>query len=332
MGEEEATKRPATEQELNKMKEMLDEGLNAGSLGLSTGLWYPPNRPATLDEVVTLTNVVAQHGGLYSTHMRDESEKMIEAVEEALEIGRASHVPVIISHHKAHGKKNFGQVKHSLAIIEQAMKHQEVSLDVYPYMASSTILRKDNIEDGMKVLITWCTNMPEASGKYLMDLAEEYNMPWRDLVDKLQPAGAVYFAMLEEDVATVMSFKQTMIGSDGLFFDNHPHPRLWGTFPRVLAKYTREDGTLTLVEAVRKMTSLPASSYGLSHRGLLSPGYYADIVIFDFMTIKDTATFAHPTSPAAGIKEVFVNGKLVYDGTKLSVTTQRPGQLLTRKT
>eukprot|EP00026_Physarum_polycephalum_P007789 Phypoly_transcript_07856.p1 GENE.Phypoly_transcript_07856~~Phypoly_transcript_07856.p1 ORF type:complete len:517 (+),score=80.21 Phypoly_transcript_07856:74-1552(+) len=331
MGEQEATKRPATEEELQKMKELLSEGLAAGSLGLSTGLWYPPNKPATTDEVVALTNVVAQRGGLYSTHMRDEAEHLLEAVEEALTIGKSSKLPIVISHHKSHGTKNFGKVKDSLARIEQALSSQEVSLDVYPYMASSTILRKESIEDDMKVLITWCKPVPEASGKYLMDLAKEQNMHWRDLVDKLQPAGAVYFCMHEEDVQTVMKFKQTMIGSDGLFFDLHPHPRLWGTFPRVLGKYAREEGTLSLPEAVRKMTSLPAHTYGLQNRGIIASGYFADIVIFDPKTVKDTATFENPATPAAGIKAVLVNGKIVYDGANLEVTAERPGQLLTRE-
>lgn len=330
MGEEEALKRPATKEEVEKMKEILTDALKNGSLGLSTGLWYPPNRHATTDEVVSLTNVVAQHGGLYSTHMRDEAEKLMEAVEETLTIGKSSKIPVVISHHKSHGKANFGKVKDSLAIIEQALSSQEISLDVYPYMASSTILRKDNIYDDMKVLITWCKSMPEASGKYLMDLAKQHNMHWSDLVDKLQPAGAVYFSMDEKDVQTVMKFKNTMIGSDGLFFDLHPHPRLWGTFPRVLGKYAREEGTLSLPDAVRKMTSLPAQTYGLQKRGVIATGYFADITIFDPKTVIDTATFEHPTTPAAGIKAVLVNGKVVYDGAQCKVTEHRPGQLLTR--
>jgi N-acyl-D-amino-acid deacylase len=331
MGEEEATKRAATEEELKEMQALLSAGLAAGALGLSTGLWYPPNMPATVDEVIALTNVVAQYGGLYSTHMRNESDQLIEAVEEALTIGKTSKVPIVISHHKCFGKKNYGKVKQTLARIDEALPNQGVSLDVYPYTASSTILRKSNVEDSVKVFITWSKSMPEANGKDLMDLAKQYDLPVDDLIDKLQPAGAVYFCMLEEDVQTVMKYKQTMIGSDGLFFDVHPHPRLWGTFPRVLGKYTREEGTLTLTDAIRKMTSLPALTYGLHQRGNIAPGYFADITLFDPNTIIDTATFELPTSPAAGIKSVFVNGKLVYDGSQFKATAQRPGQLLTRK-
>jgi len=235
----------------------------------------------------------------------------------------------VISHHKTTGVANFGRTAETLTKIEAAMQGQEVGLDVYPYIASSTVLRTQRIEDALKVLITWSKGAPEQAGRELTDIARDWGVDILEAAARLQPAGAIYWMMDEADVQRVLAFEHSMIGSDGLPHDSHPHPRLWGTFPRVLGHYSRELGLFGLEEAVRKMTGLSAARFGLSGRGVVREGAYADLTVFDPATVIDRATFANPMQPAAGIAHVVVNGRAVWSAGK--ATGDRPGRALRRQ-
>jgi N-acyl-D-amino-acid deacylase len=238
-------------------------------------------------------------------------------------------VPVVISHHKTVGVENFGRTALTLPRIAAALARQEIGLDAYPYVASSTVLSAAQAGQATKVLVTWSKSAPETAGRELSAIAREWGIGESEAVDRLQPAGAIYWTMDEADVQRVMRFEHTMIGSDGLPHDAHPHPRLWGTFPRVLGHYCRELGLFDLEEAVRRMTGLPARRFGLSRRGAIAAGAYADIAVFDAATVLDRATFAAPTRPAAGIEHVFVNGRPVWSGGRS--TGERPGRALRRQ-
>src|SRR3546814_146507 len=231
--------RPATGAEIERMKAHVTEALRAGATGFSTGLFYPPARAATTDEVVAVTEAVRPFGGLYATHMRDEGAGLEQSVEETLEIGRRADVPVVISHHKASGTPNHGKVAKTLLRIAEAAKQQRVSLDVYPYAASSTVLLPARLADASRVIVTWSEKMPEVAGRDLDDIAAEHGVDKYEMANRLVPAGAIYFTMAEDDVQRVLRFTGAMIGSDGLPHDPEPHPRLWGTFTRVLGHYSQ---------------------------------------------------------------------------------------------
>ncbi len=323
--------RPATEAETRRMQERLQEALDAGAVGLSTGLFYAPAFHAPPAEIKALARLLKAAGALYTTHMRDEAEHVLDSLEESFDVGRDAGVPVVISHHKTTGVANFGRTHETLPKIQAAMAGQEVGLDVYPYIASSTVLRVQRIEDSLKVLITWSKARPDCAGRELAEIAAE----WGDRGCRrggratCNPLGAIYFMMDEADVQRVLAFAPSMVGSDGLPHDNHPHPRLWGTFPRVLGHYSRELGLFDLETAVRKMTGLSAARFGLKGRGVVAPGNYADLCVFDPETVIDRATFAEPMQPAAGIAYVFVNGKPVWGDGK--PTGERPGRALRRQ-
>lgn len=321
--------RAATEDEIITMRETLLASMRAGAAGLSSGLYYPASRAAPTEEVIELAKVAAGHGGLYATHMRDEADGVEDSIEETLLIGREAGLPVLISHHKVIGPQNFGRSIKTLARIEQAMHSQRVALDVYPYVAGSTVLDPKRCDGRMRVMLTWSKSHPEMAGRDISDIAAEWQCHPIAAAERLLPAGAIYFMLDEADVRRIMAFPHTMIGSDGLPHDLHPHPRLWGAFPRVLGHYSRELGLLTLEEAVRKMTSLPADTLGLKGRGRTVPGAYADLVLFDANRIIDCATFEAPTCPSAGIVLVMVNGEVVWqDG---QTTGRRPGRALRRR-
>jgi N-acyl-D-amino-acid deacylase len=321
--------RPANEAEIARMREIATESLDAGAIGLSTGLYYAPAHAAPTAEVIAVAAPLAARGGLYVTHMRDEAEQVLDSLDETFRIGRDAAVPAVISHHKVTGVANRGRTRETLPRIEAAMKAQPLGLDCYPYTASSTVLRLDAAERAARVLVTWSRARPDLAGKELSAIVRDLGCPLAEAVARLQPAGAIYFMMDEEDVRRVLAFPHTMIGSDGLPHDEHPHPRLWGTFPRVLGHYCREVGLFPLEEAVRKMTGLPAARFGLEGRGVLAAGAYADITVFDPAAVIDTATFEKPTTPAAGIALVMVNGEPVWqDGRQ---TGARPGRVLRRK-
>jgi N-acyl-D-amino-acid deacylase len=260
--------------------------------------------------------------------MRDEGAGVEAAMAEAFRIGREAGLAVIVSHHKTAGVANHGRTRTTLALLDQARKAQEIALDVYPYDACSTILRADFARDARRVIVTWSTPHPEAKGRDLSAIAAAWGLSEEAAIDRLSPAGAVYFDMDEADVRRVLAHPMAMIGSDGIPDDAHPHPRLWGSFPRVLGRYVREEKLLPLEEAVRRMTSLPAERFGLKDRGRIAEGCFADLVLFDPATVTDTATFDRPISAAEGIRQVFVNGEAVWRDGK--VTGARPGRVLRR--
>ena len=318
----------ASAEEIDAMAGQLNNALSQGAIGLSSGLEYPPAEQATMEEMVTLAKVLSRHpDSIYTTHMRDEGEKVVDSVRETLETGRQSGAKVVISHHKCAGPKNYGLSTKTLNMIAEAQEHQDVTLDVYPYTASSTSLIPKFIDDAESILVSWSTPHPECEGKLLSDIATEWNCSELEAAEKLYPAGAVYFQMDEDDLRRIMAYPTTMIGSDGLPGRSKPHPRLWGTFPRVLSRYVREQALLSLQHAIRKMTGLSAETFGLHDRGLIYPGFAADLVLFDPQKVADTATFEEPESPAAGIRRVFVNGELAWaDGIS---TGSRSGRFLT---
>ncbi|HEV8678059.1 MAG TPA: D-aminoacylase [Stellaceae bacterium] len=321
--------RAAGADEIAAMGVRLQEALDAGAIGLSTGLFYAPAFHAPPAEIEALAARLRPAGALYTTHMRDEAEHVLDSLDESFHVGRAAGVPVVISHHKTTGVANFGRTAETLPKIAAAIAGQEIGLDAYPYIASSTVLRTTRIEDALKVLITWSKAAPEQAGRELTDIARDWGVSILEAADRLQPAGAIYWMMDEADVRRVLAFEPTMIGSDGLPHDIHPHPRLWGTFPRVLGHYCREIGLFGLETAVRKMTGLPAARFGLTGRGVVAAGAYADLCVFDAETVIDRATFAEPTLPAAGIEHVFVNGSPVWSEGR--PTGERPGRALRRQ-
>jgi N-acyl-D-amino-acid deacylase len=234
----------------------------------------------------------------------------------------------VLSHHKVQGVANFGRSAETLAVYEEAARLGSACLDCYPYAASSTILQKEAARLAKRVLVAWSKARPEAAGRYLDELATETGQPVDALIDSLQPAGAIYFSMDEADVERILRHPDTMIGSDGLPHDAFPHPRLWGAFPRVLGHYSRDRGLFPLEEAVHKMTGLSAQRFRLAGRGLVRQGYFADLTVFDPAKIADTATFASPMSPAAGIASVWVNGALAWS--EGASTGSRTGRVIRR--
>ena len=228
------------------------------------------------------------------------------------------------------GQANFGRSEETLQLIAEQMQKQAVCLDCYPYEASSTILTLKLLNASKRTVVTWSRSLPEFAGRDLDDVASMLGCSREEAVTRLQPAGAVYFRMEERDVNRILKFEETMIGSDGLPHDEVPHPRLWGTFPRVLGHYSRDLGLFPLEKAVHKMTGLSATRFGLAGRGFLREGYAADMVLFDPLTVADRATFEQPMRPAMGINTVWTNGAPVWRNA--STTGKRPGHLLRRTT
>lgn len=324
-----ALDRTATSAEIEKMQGLLEEALAAGAIGISTGTFYPPAAAASTEEIIEVCRPLTPYQALYATHMRNEGDQIVEALEESFHIGKTLAVPVVISHHKLMGANNFGRSPETLALIEEAMKGQDISLDAYPYTAGSTMLKKDRVLLAGKTIITWCKPYPEFTGKDLDEVAAALGKSRWDAVDELMPAGAIYFTMDEDDVQRILAFPPTMIGSDGLPHDTHPHPRLWGTFPRVLGHYSRDLGLFPLETAVWKMSGLTAQRFGLPDRGRIQEGAFADLVVFDLQTVGDMANFQEPTARARGISQVYVNGVLVWDHGE-AVEQARPGRVLKR--
>ncbi|GAB5471400.1 MAG: D-aminoacylase [Rhodospirillales bacterium] len=328
----ESLERPADAGEIRAMRRALEASLAAGAMGFSTGLGYAPATAAPTEEIVALAGALAEAPGgcgLHTTHMRDEGDRIAEALTESFAIGRAAKVPLVISHFKCHGAQNLGRSRETLSLLDAARSGQSVGLDVYPYDASSTVLEAGYIAEAGRIVVTWSDPHPEMSGRDLSDIAAEWGVERLDAAERLQPAGAIYFMMDEADVRRILTYPHSMIGSDGLPHDRHPHPRLWGSFPRVLGHYARDEGLFSLEEAVRKMTGLTADTFGLTDRGRLAPGQAADLVLFDPATVADLATFERPCQAAAGIREVWVNGRSVWrEG---AATGARPGRAIRRQ-
>jgi N-acyl-D-amino-acid deacylase len=323
------TQRAATDKEAAAMQRRLGEALAQGASGFSTGLYYPPNMMAPTDEVIAVAEALRSTGGVYVSHMRDEANDVLLSIEETLRIGKAADVPVVISHHKCSMPENYGRSVETLPRIEAGARAQKVAFDVYPYHAGSTVLMPERLRPDVPVQVTWSVPHPEVAGRMLDDIAREWNTTPREAAEKLLPAGAIFFQMEEQDVRRIMAHELAMIGSDGLPHDAYPHPRLWGTFPRVLGHYARDLGLFSMEQAVRKMTGHTAEVFGLVDRGVIRAGAYADLVLFDPATVRDAATFDAPTRPAEGILQTWVNGRSAYVHGS-GATTERAGRLVTR--
>jgi N-acyl-D-amino-acid deacylase len=323
------TQRAATDREAAHMQARLRQALAEGASGFSTGLYYPPNMMAPTDEVIAVAEALRTTGGLYVTHMRDEANDVLLSIEETLKIGKAVDVPVVISHHKCAMPENFGRSLETLPLIDRGAAGQKVDFDIYPYAAGSTVLMPHRLRKDVPVQITWSVPHPELAGRMLADIAAEWNLDPQVAAERLTPAGAIYFQMDEPDVQRIMAHRLAMIGSDGLPHDSYPHPRLWGTFPRVLGHYARDLKLFSLEEAIRKMTGHTASVFGMVDRGVIRQGAYADLVLFDPDTVRDASTYDAPTRVAEGILETWINGQSAYvqgDG----ATKARAGRLVTR--
>lgn len=359
--------RAPTDTELEEMKKQLAKAMEEGAFGMSTGLIYPPSCFAKTDELIELSNVVASCGGIYTSHIRGEGDRLFTSVKEAIEIAEKAKVPVEISHHKAGGKANWGKVKETLKMIDEARaKGVDVTCDVYPYTAGSfglasmlphwaheggseklfERLRDPKIREKLKkemkegtpewpsplkaagwdaTIIARSKRHPEFEGKSVEEIArskqiDHFEFVFDLLIEESASVSVVRFAMCEEDVRTVLRYPFSMIGTDsstvapyGFLGKGKPHPRGYGTFPRILGRYVREEKNLTLEEAVRKMTSLPAKKLGLKDRGLIKEGMYADITVFNPETVLDKATYVKPHQYPEGIEYVLVNGKVTIE-------------------
>ncbi len=357
---------------LCRMRDLLRRTMEEGAFGFSTGLEYAPGRYAQTDELTALAQEVAAAGGLYATHLRNEAEGLIESVEEALAIARGSGAALQLSHHKAEGRRHWGTVERTLAMIDAARAAGlDAACDVYPYTAFMTGLgvrtlpawaQEGSIEqvaeslrdpstrdrvlvemtalglDWERIQIAIARNHREVQGLSLADIARERGVtPPEAVVDLIIAENGlvtgISFEIDEEDMRRVMRYEHTSIGSDsatraitGPLAEDLIHPRGFGTFPRVLGRYARDEGVLSWEQAVRKMTGLPASRLGLKRRGVLAPGAHADLVLFDPATIVDTATYENPFQYPAGIRHVYVNGTaVIQDGEE---TGARPGRVL----
>jgi N-acyl-D-aspartate/D-glutamate deacylase len=364
MGVEE---RAASAADLAEMRCELDAAFDAGVWGLSSGLEYTPSSYADVAELTELCRSVAASGGLYATHLRNEGDTLVEAVQEAMEVAEGAEVPLQLSHHKAEGRGNWGKVRATLQVVSEARaRGLDVQLDQDPYTAFMTALQVQVLprhalsgsnEDVVSRLVDpayraqivaeirsthpdwfgltadspWhnmrigvCRGRPELQGRIIADLSAASGCePIEFVLDLLVATegyvSAVNFAIGEEDIAAVMRYPFTSIGSDGVAThpggtagDDRIHPRTYGTFARVLGRYVRELGVLTLPEAVHKMTGLPASRLGLTDRGVIRPGAKADLTVFDPDRIADRSTFDDPHRFATGIEIVILNGHTVF--------------------
>ena len=320
--------RSPSRDELAHMRGMVEHAMEQGACGFSTGLIYRPGRWSDTDEVIELTRAVTPFDGLYTTHMRNEGAHLLASVDETLRIGKAAAVHAHISHHKSAGKPNWGLVKQSLARVSAAnAAGQRVTLDVYPYTAGSgrmiEYFNLDRVDRDLAEVIRLasCPAFPELEGRMVADIAAERGVDVTEVVRMIltAPKGdrtiCIQFIIDEADIETNLRYPTMMIGSDGIpELRGRPHPRLFGTFPRVLGHYVRERGTLELADAVHRMTGLSAQTFGLEERGEIKPGYWADLVLFDPATVIDTATYDEPKREPHGVAMVMVNGAIAYQG------------------
>ena len=316
--------RAATSAEIAAMRAQLRASLAQGALGLSSGLAYGSAFHAPSSEVAELARELPS-GGVYATHLRDEFGGILGALDEAFDAARAPRAAVRVSHLKCAGVDNWGRSREVLHRLDAASADQDVACDCYPYAASASTLDLKQVTDAYDILITWSAPEPAQGGRLLAAIAADWGVTLAEAAVRLQPAGAVYHCMDEADVRRILAHPLTMIGSDGLPRDPRPHPRLWGTFPRVLGHYARDQALFPLHTAVHKMTGLPAARFALGARGRIHAGGCADLVLFDPARVRDTASFHDPVRAAEGIDAVWVNGKLAYDGNEVIA---RPGQFI----
>lgn len=367
--------RMPTGTELEKMRELVKEAMEAGAYGISTGLIYPPGMYAKTSEILELARVAATYGGVYSSHIRGEGRTLLKAVREAISIGEKGGLPTHISHHKASGKAVWGKSRTTLKMMERARdRGVDVTFDQYPYSAGATTLttllppwvhdggkdrllerlrdpeqRERMMEEVLSGLRDWdstgrgfgWTNIVISSvkseknrvyeGKNMKEIKEmrgdpdEFTTLWKLLLEERGEADMIIFSMHEDDIRRIMKHPLGMVGTDsssisstGPFAYGKPHPRHFGTYPRILGRYVREAKVLSLQEAVRKMTSFPAQTFGMLDRGLLRPGMRADITIFDPDMVFDNATYQQPHVVPTGIPYVIVNGVVAVENSKLT--------------
>ena len=343
MGED--TNRRATPAEIDKMKQLVEQAMREGAAGLSTGLEYETGKPASTEEVIALARVAGAFGGMYISHIRDEADKAFEAFNEAIQIGREARLPVQISHIKLGTVAVWGRANEAVALINKARaRGQDVTADCYPYDAWSSTIRvlipsgrhedREDVARGLadvggpaNITIVSCRAHPDYEFKNMEEISRREGISAVDLYMKIVRdggAGVVCHSMKESDIQTFYRQPWVMVSSDGGIGSRHP--RGAGTYPRVLGRYVREQHWLTLTEAVRKMTSLPAQRFKLKDRGLIRTGLKADLVVFDPNTIIDRATFQEPQLTAEGVKHVFVNGAEVWTDNR--ATGVRPGRAL----
>ncbi|MEO6588519.1 MAG: amidohydrolase family protein, partial [Pyrinomonadaceae bacterium] len=359
--------RAPTAEEQRKMDETVEQAMKDGAVGLSTGLIYVPGTFAKTEEVVELAKVAAKYNGVYASHIRDEGTKIVEAINEAINIGEQAQMPVEISHFKISSKALWGKTPTTIGLVEAARKRGlQVTVDQYAYTASSTSLQArmpnwsvaGGLEEGKKRLADKATREkiikemkedlkkknfkdfsfayvasyspnPEFDGKNIAEItktvrnSKKIDAQIEQIFEMYEKGGAsmVYRVMDETDVKNIMRQPFTMIASDSSvrdFGEGVPHPRGYGNNTRVLAKYVREEKIISLEDAIRKMTSLPAQTFNLKDRGLIKEGFAADLVIFDEKTITDKATFENPHRYSEGFLSVIVNGEIVFDGAKMT--------------
>ena len=323
-----AEDRAPTAAELAAMRGEVERALEQGACGFSTGLVYTPGRYARTEEVIELARPLAARGALYATHMRNEGDLLLDSIEETLHIGREAGCAVHVSHHKAAGLRNFGKVGESLARIDKAnTEGMDVTLDVYPYTASSgpmaEYFRLDRLDLELAAVtrLASCPDFREWEGRGLSEIATELDVSLEEVTRRVLGAPraretiCIQFIMDEGDVEANLRHPRVMVGSDGIpDLRGRPHPRLFGTCPRVLARYVRERGVLSLPEAVRRMTSLSCERFGLAGRGAVAAGAFADLVLFDPEAVADAATYEEPKRESRGIACVIVNGAVALEG------------------
>lgn len=357
--------RDATPEEMIKMEAIVDKAMRDGAVGLSTGLIYIPGTFTKTPEIVALAKIAATYNGVYASHMRDEGDSVTQAIEEALTIGREAKIPVEISHFKLSGQQNWGRSKITVQMIEAARREGiEVTIDQYPYTASSTsistLIPDEILADGQdsikarlqrpeikkQVISHILARLKKRKLKHLSYAVVAYYAPDTTyngksieqinllkgrkhkpkeealtVIDIMMNGGAsaIFHGMGEEDVKRIMQYPFNMFASDATirtFGFGMPHPRGYGTNARVLSKYVREEKVISLEEAIRRMTSLPAQKFQLKDRGLLKEGYAADIVIFDEKEVQDVSTFEKPHAYSKGFYFIIVNGVLTVENEK----------------
>jgi len=331
-------KRAPTDAELDAMRGHVRSAMEQGACGFSTGLVYQPGRYCETDEIVELAKESANAGGLYATHMRNEGDRLLQAVDEAIHIGRSAGLPVQISHHKSAGRRNWGKIGQSLAKVDEAnASGADITLDVYPYTAGSGPMAQyfdiDNVDRELAEVIRFasCPAFREYEGRMAVDVAAELSVDVTDLIRDVivAPQGdrtlCIQFIIDEVDVEENLRHPLMMVGSDGIpDLRGQPHPRLFGTFPKVLSHYVRDRGVIDLPEAIRRMTSLSCDRFGMTDRGRIGEGQFADLVLFDPDTVADHATYDDPKQEPIGIDLVVVNGAIACrDGAHTAVGTGR---------
>lgn len=343
MGED--TNRLATSPEIERMKELVRQAMKDGAFGLSSGLEYETGKPASTEEVIELARVAGSFGGIYISHIRDEADKTFEAIAEAIRIGKEGRLPVQISHIKLGSVSVWGRANAAVALINKARRSgQDVTADCYPYEAWSSTIRvlipsgrhddPDDVARGLadvggpgNITVTSCRAHPDYEFKTLEEISKrEAITPVAAYMKIVRDGGAsiVCHSMKEADIKIFYQQPWVMVSSDGGIGSRHP--RGAGSFPRVLGNFVRRSHWISLTEAIRKMTSLPAARFKLKDRGLIRVGMKADLVLFDAKRVIDKSTFKDPQLLSEGIQRVFVNGVEVW--TEGHATGSRPGRPL----